>query len=157
MIRRIYANLEEGLASVLVAALCVIVALQVFYRLVLQAPLSWSEELSTFVFIWVTMIGSSLALKRGEHFAVEILQRNVSPRVGRCFAIIVALLLIIFSSLLVYQGWIFTWSNRNVLTPSLEWSRSVPYSAVVGGGVLMLIRSIEILVHSIRRREVPGS
>jgi len=151
MIRRLYANLEEILSVVLVAALCTIVSLQVFCRLVLRLPLSWTEEASTILFVWITMIGASLALKRGEHFAVELLHRKLSPRLRRVAGLIVGLLLVLFSLLLVYEGILMAWRNIPVITPAMEMSRSIPYSAVAGGGLFMLARSIELTLRHVRR------
>lgn len=154
MIRRIHDNLEEILSVVLVAALCIIVTLQVFCRLVIQQPLSWSEEAATILFVWITMIGSSLALKKGEHFAVELLHRKLPPNARRAAAIVVAELVIVFSALLIWQGWDMTVRNVPVITPAMEISRAVPYSAILGGGILMFVRGVEMLVRHLRAREV---
>lgn len=150
MIQRLYANLEEYLAVVLVTILCGIVSLQVFCRLVLNSPLSWTEEASTICFVWITMIGSSLALKRGEHFAVELLHRRLPDKPRRAAGVLVGLLLISFSILLVYEGFFMARRNVAVITPAMEISRSIPYSAVAGGGLLMLVRSVEILIRNAR-------
>lgn len=151
MIRRIYTNLEEYLSVVLVTALCAVVTLQVFCRLLLKMPLSWTEEASTICFVWITMIGASLALKRGEHFAVELLHRRLPPAAKRAAGTLVGLLLVMFSLLLVYEGALMIQRNIPVITPALEISRSIPYSAVAGGGLLMLIRSVEILARNVRQ------
>lgn len=150
MIRRLYSHLEEVISVVLVAALCVIVTLQVFSRLVLRMPLSWTEEASTICFVWITMIGASLALKRGEHFAVELLHRKLPPALRRAARVVVGLALIAFSLLLLYEGVFMAYRNIEVSTPAMEISRSIPYSAVAGGGLFMLMRSIEMLVRSMR-------
>lgn len=150
MIRRLFANLEECLSVVLVSALCGIVTLQVFCRLVLRSPLSWTEEASTICFVWITMVGSSLALKRGEHFAVELLHRRLPARGRQLAGMAVGVLLVLFSLLLVYEGVLMAHRNIPVMTPAMEISRSIPYSAVAGGGLLMLIRSLEILVRHAR-------
>lgn len=148
--RRIYHNLEEVLAILLVAALCVVVTLQVFFRLVLGAPLSWSEELATILFVWVTMVGASLALKRGEHFAVELLQRQLPIRARRVVEILVALILVGFAGLVFVEGMGMAARNMTVVTPAMEIPRAIPYGSVAGGGALMLLRSLELLLRSVR-------
>lgn len=150
MIRRVYFNFEEIVSVVLVAVLCAIVTLQVFCRLVLMTPLSWTEEASTIVFVWITMVGASLALKRGEHFAVELLHRKLPDTPRRVVGVIVGLILIAFSLLLLYEGVLMALRNIPVITPAMEISRSIPYSAVAGGGLLMLLRSFEITARHAR-------
>ena len=39
--------------------------LQVFFRYVLNASLSWSEELTRLLFVWLTFLGFGLAAQRG--------------------------------------------------------------------------------------------
>lgn len=148
MIRAVFDRLEEILSVVLVAAMCAVVALQVFCRLVLRSPLSWSEELATILFVWVAMIGASLALKRGEHFAVELLHAVLGPRARRAAGVLVGLLLVAFSLILVVKGGQMAWRNLPVRTPAMEIPRALPYAAVPAGGALMLIRSLQI----VRRR-----
>lgn len=153
MIRRLYTNLEETASVGLVTVLCAIIALQVFCRLVLNTPLSWTEEASTIVFVWLTMVGASLALKRGEHFAVELLHRRLPPVLKRMAGILVGVALVVFSLVLLYEGLRMGWRNLKVITPALEISRSIPYSAIAGGGLLMLVRSVEITLRHVRGEE----
>jgi TRAP-type transport system small permease protein len=150
MTRFLRGNVEEGLCILLVTGLCAVITLQVFFRLVLRDPLSWSEELSTIIFIWTTMIGASLALKRGEHFAVELLHGRLKAADRRIAGGIVGTLLIIFSLILIWEGAGLTIRNIDVVTPAMEISRSFAYAAVPVGGLFMLVRSIEILIGNIR-------
>jgi TRAP-type C4-dicarboxylate transport system permease small subunit len=156
MIKKVYTNLEEGLAVVLVSAICIVVTLQVFCRLVLRDPLSWTEEMSTILFVWLTMVGSSLALKRGEHFAVELLHKRLPAAARRFAAILVDAGVIVFAAILLYEGIRMAVRNVSVATPAMEISRCIPYAAVPVGGLLMLLRSLEMLVRHAAGREGKG-
>lgn len=153
MIRKVADNFEEYASVLLVGALCLVVAVQVGFRWA-SVPLSWTEEAATIIFVWTTFVGSSLALKRGEHFAVEVLRRNIPQLPARIVSIAIGLLLIIFSLLLAVYGYRYAAQNADVLTPTMELSRAIPYSAVFGGGVLMLIRSLQITWRALLGREV---
>ncbi len=62
------------LLGVLVAALAVPVGMQVLARYTGIIPVYlWTEELSTFIFVWVVMIGSMIAVWEGTHFDVRLL------------------------------------------------------------------------------------
>ena len=55
--------LEESLRFALLALFAVIivcVSLQVFFRYVLNDPLTWSEELARFSFMWMVFLGWGL-------------------------------------------------------------------------------------------------
>lgn len=68
------------LLGVLIAALTVPVAMQVISRYVGFIPVYlWTEELATFIFIWVVMIGSMIAVWEGTHFDVQVTPDAKSP------------------------------------------------------------------------------
>ena len=46
------ANLEQFLLCILLAAMAIVMGIQVFCRYVLSMSLSWSEELTRYLFIW---------------------------------------------------------------------------------------------------------
>lgn len=55
---------------------------QVFARFFLKDPSSWTEELATFLLIWVTLLGSAVALGRGAHLGIDyfVLRQDVPHR-----------------------------------------------------------------------------
>ena len=59
--------------GILVAALAIPVGMQVLARYTGIIPVYlWTEELSTFIFVWVVMIGSMIAVWEGTHFDVRV-------------------------------------------------------------------------------------
>ncbi len=56
----------------------------VIWRYVLNAPLVWSDELASIVFLWLALLGGVIALQRGEHMrlttVVSLLPAAVRPR-----------------------------------------------------------------------------
>ncbi|SES94656.1 TRAP transporter small permease [Oceanicella actignis] len=70
----------RGLLAVLVGALAAPVAMQVIARYTGLIPnYLWTEELATFLFIWVVMIGSMVAVWDGTHFDVRVLPDARGP------------------------------------------------------------------------------
>ena len=68
------------LLGCLMAALAVPVGMQVLSRYTGIIPtFLWTEELATFIFIWVVMIGSMVAVWEGTHFDVVITPDAKSP------------------------------------------------------------------------------
>ena len=69
--------LVEVPAALLVVAEVVVLLMGVIWRYVLHTPLVWSDELASILFLWLAMIGSIVALRRGEHM------RMASARIPR--------------------------------------------------------------------------
>lgn len=156
MIRRALDHLEEILAAVLMALLCLIVGAEVVLRYLLTRPLSWTEELSVILFVWITMLGSSIALKRGEHFAVELLGRSLPPRWRYRLRFVTLGCIVFFAGFIFVYGCQFAWRNRVVHTPAMEISRAIPYAAIPVGGAFMLVRAVQMM-QRLRRESPPPS
>ena len=66
--------------AILVGVLIIPVAMQVIARYTGIIPVFlWTEELATFIFIWIVMIGSVLAVWDGTHFDVQVLPDSSNP------------------------------------------------------------------------------
>ncbi len=74
----------EGAAAVLVVAEVVILLLGVVSRFVFDAPLVWSDELASLLFLWLAMVGAAIALRRGAHMRLSTVTARLSPRLAAC-------------------------------------------------------------------------
>ena len=63
--------LEEVLLVAALAAMALIMGVQVFCRYVLGASLSWSEELTRYIFIWAGFLSVSYCTKKCISIKIE--------------------------------------------------------------------------------------
>lgn len=93
------------LLGVLVASLAIPVAMQVLARYTGIIPVFlWTEELSTFVFVWVVMIGSMVAVWEGTHFDVRVTPDAVRPLSVFLQQGVVLVLIGLFALIFAYYG-----------------------------------------------------
>lgn len=71
------ARLEEAAVFCILLGLVITLALQVASRFVFKFPLDWTEELARIGLLWLVFIGSAVAARRAEHFAVELFMEKV--------------------------------------------------------------------------------
>lgn len=64
IIRWLDDNLEETLLIALLVVMTLLMGLQVFSRYILNASLSWSEELTRYLFIWSGFLSISYCIKK---------------------------------------------------------------------------------------------
>ena len=76
------ANLEEFLIIILLIGMTVIMAVQVFSRYALGMSLSWSEELTRYLFIWCGFLSVSYCSKKCLSIKIEQLVA-IFPRKGK--------------------------------------------------------------------------
>jgi TRAP-type C4-dicarboxylate transport system permease small subunit len=79
--------LEDAAVGSLLILVCTVTAAQVFFRFVLKAPLSWSDELGTFSFVWFALLGAAIAVRENAHIGVDALTRTLPPRYRSSIAI----------------------------------------------------------------------
>ncbi|WP_245851517.1 TRAP transporter small permease [Monaibacterium marinum] len=93
------------LLGVLVGSLAIPVAMQVISRYTDLIPVYlWTEELSTFIFVWVVMIGSMVAVWDGTHFDVQVIPDARNPLMLLIQKGVVLVLIAIFALLFAWYG-----------------------------------------------------
>ncbi len=145
-IRKLWNHLEEIAGAALLVAMCVVATFQVAGRYLLASPPAWTEEMATLLFAWLVFVGASLALKRNEHFAVDVVVEHLPDRVRRVVHAVVLLLVLAFCLLLIGYGVRLAGNAWNVRTAILEIPRTWLYAAVPVGGALMLLRTVEAMI-----------
>ena len=100
-----YFRFLKGLLTVLMALLTVPVLLQIFSRYLPFLPrYIWTEELARFAFIWIVLVGSSIAVREGTHFRVDILP-TLSPRTERGLQLVYFVLMLVAAAVFAVAGW----------------------------------------------------
>ena len=96
-------NFERYIVGLLLAAIVLLISANVIMRYVLNASLSWGEELTLWLFVWFVWIAVSYAFQQGSHVRITLLRDAVPPRRRRAFEIVVDLLVIGFLAVLAVQ------------------------------------------------------
>jgi len=73
MFKNIFNNIEKIICNWLLAIMLIILTSQVVLRYIFHNPLSWSEELSRYLFVWFVFMGMSYAVLENAHIKVESL------------------------------------------------------------------------------------
>jgi tripartite ATP-independent transporter DctM subunit len=82
-------------AGIVVAETCILFA-GVVSRYVFNSPLMWTDELANFLFLWLAMLGTVVALRRDEHMRLTTFVNSLVPQWARSLGTIGALVVIVF-------------------------------------------------------------
>ena len=132
----------EPVAALLVAVEVAILTAGVFTRYVLKSPLVWSDELATILFLWLAMLGSVVAYRRGEHIRLSVLVRRASPRVAAILDAISSVVVAIFVIELLPASLKFFAQEQIDITPALSIPRSYVVLAIIVGLTLILVMAL---------------
>jgi TRAP-type C4-dicarboxylate transport system permease small subunit len=111
----------------------------VIFRYVFNNSLTWSEELTRYMFIWIVFLGAAVSVRQRANIAIDLFTGRVGPRGERLLTIIERAATIAFALLVVVPGWTFVRIGMSNLSPALEIPMGVVYAAPVVGCALMIV------------------
>lgn len=149
----IWRRFDEVVTGVLLAVLVVVVALQVVFRYALYQPMGWTEEAGRYAFIWLSLSGAAVAVRRGAHIGVDLVIRNLPAGYARGVQILIDALAALFCGGLAFLGVLLVLFTAGQTSPGLMVPMSVPYLALPLGGGLMAIYLIQRVWRSFTRSE----
>lgn len=98
-----YCKFLAYLIGAMLALMVVLVFGNVFMRYALNSGFTLSEELSRWLFVWVTFMGAVVALRSNAHLGTDMLVGKLGPA-GKKFCMGLSLLLMLYCVWLLFKG-----------------------------------------------------
>lgn len=152
MIRRTKVGLTwllEQVVTLLVAALVLDVLWGICTRFLLNSPSRWSEEVATFLLIWVSLLGAAVAFIHHEHLGVDYFVNKLDSAAQRTLRIVVQGLVILFAAwAMIYGGFVLVVETLRAgqLTPALGIHMGYVYLAAPVSGAFIALNAVEQVV-----------
>ena len=150
---RYFLNANRWALILLLAAMSLIIFTNVAMRYLTNDSLEWAEEVARYMMIWLTFLGAGPVLRYGGHIAVENLQDALPRAGGIAVRMLVAALLFGFFGFMVWYGWLYMQRTLFQLTPVTQIPFAYIYSAMLFGGVLLIVHFLLIVRGYVLRRE----
>ena len=125
-------------AAFLVAVEIAVLLIGVIFRYALHQPLTWTDELASLLFMWLAMLGSVMAFRRGEQMRMTAIVTGSSPRVQRMLECLALVAPVIFLAGLAWPAFEYAIEEGAITTPAMEISNAWRAMALPVGIVLML-------------------
>jgi TRAP-type C4-dicarboxylate transport system permease small subunit len=133
----------ERLLDVLVGAMILVMAVaiiwQVFARYVLDAAPGWTEELSRYLMMWVTLLGGAAVLRSGGHISVTALFDWLPRRAHSTLLVLRDAAMLAALALLFWHGWGYAAINAVQESAAMEIRKSIIYAALPLGAALTML------------------
>lgn len=125
----------DRIGSVLCAGLfgtmTIVVILGVFFRYVINSPLSWAEEVSRYLMIWGASVGISLGVRAEEHVGLTVILDSLKSKpVRMIFHTIIFVMVMGFVGVMFYYSLAMTRDGKSMQTQSMDLSMVLPFAAV---------------------------
>src|SRR5258708_33182247 len=146
--------IAEAAAAFIVIVEIVILSTGVFARYVLNRPFIWSDELAVILFLWLAMLGSVIALRRGEHMRLSFIVARMAPAARRRIDGFMLCAMIAFLLAMVPAAIHYTVTEHIEITASLRIPVSYRVGAIAVGLTLMLLTLLVWMFDRMRWREI---
>jgi tripartite ATP-independent transporter DctM subunit len=142
----ILGTLVEIPAAILVVAEIVVLFAGVVSRYVLHAPLIWSDELASMLFLWLAMLGAVVAFRRSEHMRMTALVASAGPRMRAYLDLVAICAALAFLILIVRPAYEYASDEGVITTPALQISNAWRAAALPIGTCLMALFALLRLI-----------
>ena len=142
-----YCRVLDFLMASALAVMVVLVFGNVVLRYGFNSGIAVSEEVSRWLFLWMTFMGSVVALKEHGHLGTDMLVSRL-PRLGKKLCLVLAQVVMLYLTWLILSGaWTQTVINLDVQAPVTGASVAIFYAT----GVFFGISGIVILLYQLWR------
>ena len=135
-------------AAALVLSSIVVLFSGVVARYLLHTSLLWSDELASLLFLWLAMLGSVIALRRGEHMRMTALVSKARPERRPLLEAVALAASLAYLAMVIWPAFQYASDEVAVSTPAMEISNAwraaaLPLGVALMGlfGVLRLLRT----------------
>ena len=154
---RLFVAANRWLLIVVLAAMVVIVFANVSMRYVFGTSVIWSEEVARHLMIWLTFLGSGMALRSGAQIGIDTLQDALPARQARWLRAGIALGMLALFVSLAWFGVDYAWRARFQMAAALEIPMSWIYLGMPVGCLLMALHlSFIARRYVVERRFIAG-
>lgn len=149
-------KVEKAIGGALLLLLTVTIFLQVLFRFVFDLPLAWSEELSRYSFVWLTMIVAPICIRLKANISTGTLG-SLPPQLSRLVEVAGLLLALAFALVLLVWGTMLLDVVRLQRSPAIGLPMYWVYAAIPTGAALMIIELAAQLVMKLRSHARAGN
>jgi TRAP-type transport system small permease protein len=129
------------------AAMAIFVFGNVVLRYFFESGITWSDEMSRFLFVYMIFLGAIMALKDNEHLGVDTLVKRFPRQLRRIVYVVVNAIVVYMLYLIGDGSWKMTVLSKGTTAPATE----LPLSYVYVIGVITCVCMAIILILKIIR------
>ena len=140
----ILSGVEKVTACVMLVLIVLIGSAQIFFRFVLHSSLIWSEELMRYMFVWLSFLTASIAVREHKHISVDFVTSFTPARVNRVFYLLSRVAMLAYFYFMIPAGFALcakTAHNRSTILP-ITWN--FVYAALPVGMILMILSMVSV-------------
>jgi len=118
--------------------------------------LSWANELSTYMFVWMAKFGAALGVRTGIHVGVDVFVKRLSSAARKPVIVFALLCGALFTGVIGTLGAVYVYElDPDQTSPELELPSWIVYLCIPLGSYLMCFRFLQVMWRYLRTGYVP--
>jgi len=152
---RIVHGIRRGVQLFVIVAfvyMCVAVFAQVLGRYIFNYSIDWAVETATWAQIWIVLLGSGLAMRRGMHVSIDVLAQMFPLQVARVASVAIVIACVWFLGVVFYGSLPLIEVGSFQTSPALQFPMWVIYLGLPIGASYF---ALEVVAALFRRWDNP--
>jgi TRAP-type C4-dicarboxylate transport system permease small subunit len=148
----------EGLLVLLLAVMVVMVFGNVVLRYLFDTGIDISEELSRYLFVWLTFIGAVVVARENAHLGVETLVVRLGDAGRKVCMVLSDLFVLLCCGVFFWGTWQQAEINATNYAPitgiSMLWVYGIGFFTSIGMGLMALLRILRVITGRLSENEL---
>jgi C4-dicarboxylate transporter DctQ subunit len=151
---RLLAKLEEQLIALLLAAMTLLVIVEVILRYGFSSGLLWIQELTLLLAAWLVLVGAAYGVKKGAHIGMDMAVRRLPPSWRRRAGMLAALLCLAYCAFFLAGSWSYLGKIKRfgIEMEDLPVPLWLAHGILVPGFLLLAFRFLQLLWRIYRKQ-----
>ncbi len=148
-------HFEEYAIALLMIAMTLVMFLQIIMRFVLNHALSWPEELSRYMFVYITFLTLGYCVKRNSMLRLDVLQEMLPRAVWNALQLLVRVVSLLLFGIMLISA--FGLELSVAKTGRVSAAMGIPYTAIyfstLLGFALAVVRSVQSMAELLHHKK----
>ncbi|MCM3762094.1 TRAP transporter small permease [Alkalihalobacillus oceani] len=150
-IKNIMDKVLAGACALLLTFMTALITYQVVVRYVFKSPSTMSEDMLSYSFVWLSLLGSALVFGQRDHMKVSIFSEKLTGA-GKVILSVLSecIILVIVICVFIFGGKEFMVVGALQMSPTLNIAMHWIYSILPLSGILIVIYNVINIIQSIQ-------
>ncbi len=149
----LFEHYEEIILAPGMAVMLLINFANILGRYVFQVSWAATEEVCVICFVYISLIGAAVAVKRRMHLGFTLILEKLPPKARLVFDGLITAAVIGLMSLMIYYGYLVCANqvSHSSATPAMRIPLVYASASVPLSGLTIIIRSVQVYIEDIRK------
>ncbi|MFK7866647.1 MAG: TRAP transporter small permease [Alphaproteobacteria bacterium] len=152
----VFCHIEEIFITLLLAGMVGVTFIQVVLRYVFNSGFFWALEVTSTLFAWLVLFGSSWVVKQGSHIGVDALVNLFGVKTQKILGLLSIVACSVYAGIIFYGGWVYIskMKRAGIMMEDIHLEIWIAYLVVPFGLGLIFLRLLGVAYRVITDQQV---